>query len=121
MRSQQVQLTEIDAAPPERGVSKRVPAGERAVSVDALAMLLLGGVQTVIGPLVGAGLLHVIEDQAMPLTDYWRLILGIVLIAIVLLGIPFKGSFLALTAGAVSNRLNSTGEERTRSRCICDW
>lgn len=55
------------------------------VSVDALAMLLLGGVQTVIGPLVGAGLLHAVEDQAMPLTDYWRLILGVVLVAIVLL------------------------------------
>lgn len=55
------------------------------VSVDALAMLLLGGAQTVIGPLVGAGLLHLVKDQVMPLTDYWRLILGLVILAIVLL------------------------------------
>lgn len=55
------------------------------VSVDALTMLLLGGAQTVIGPLVGAGVLHLVKDQVMPLTDYWRLILGLVILAIVLL------------------------------------
>lgn len=55
------------------------------VSVDALTMLLLGGVQTVIGPLVGAATLHVLKDQVMPLTDHWRLILGLSIIAIVLI------------------------------------
>jgi len=54
-------------------------------SVDALAMLLLGGVQTVVGPLVGAAALHVLKDQVMPLTDLWRMILGASVIGIVLL------------------------------------
>jgi branched-chain amino acid transport system permease protein len=55
------------------------------VSVDALAMLLLGGVQTVIGPLAGAAVLHLLQDQVMPLTDYWRMIMGLAIIAIVLI------------------------------------
>ncbi|HEY8383290.1 MAG TPA: ABC transporter permease [Microvirga sp.] len=54
-------------------------------SVDALTMLLLGGIQTVTGPLVGAAVLHVLRDQIMPLTELWRLVLGLTIIALVLL------------------------------------
>jgi len=54
-------------------------------SVDALTMLLIGGIQTVTGPLVGAGVLHALRDQIMPLTSLWRLLLGLIIIAIVLL------------------------------------
>jgi branched-chain amino acid transport system permease protein len=55
-----------------------------STSVDALTMLLLGGIQTVAGPLVGAGVLHVLRDQIMPLTSLWRLFLGLSIIAMVL-------------------------------------
>jgi len=55
------------------------------VSVDALTMLLLGGLQTVMGPLAGAAVLHTLKDQIMPLTDLWRLVLGSAIIALVLL------------------------------------
>ena len=54
-------------------------------SVDALAMLLLGGIDTVMGPVAGAAVLHALRDQIMPLTDLWRLILGLSIIAMVLL------------------------------------
>jgi branched-chain amino acid transport system permease protein len=54
-------------------------------SVDALTMLLLGGIQTVTGPLVGAGALQILRDQIMPLTSLWRLVLGLSIIAIVLI------------------------------------
>jgi branched-chain amino acid transport system permease protein len=53
-------------------------------SIDFLVMTLLGGVQTVIGPLVGAATFHSIRDVVMPLTDHWRLLLGLAIIAIVL-------------------------------------
>ena len=53
-------------------------------SVDALAMVLLGGIQTVTGPLFGAAFLHLIKDFVMPLTDQWRMILGFIIIALVL-------------------------------------
>ncbi|HJU32624.1 MAG TPA: ABC transporter permease [Hyphomicrobiaceae bacterium] len=68
-------------------------------SVDFLVMTLLGGVQTVVGPLAGAAAFHAIRDLLMPLTDHWRLLLGLAIIAIVLLfprGIV--GSLLALRA-----------------------
>jgi branched-chain amino acid transport system permease protein len=55
------------------------------VSVDALTMLLLGGIQTVMGPVAGAAVLHTLKDQVMPLTELWRLILGLSIIAMVLL------------------------------------
>jgi branched-chain amino acid transport system permease protein len=55
-----------------------------AMSVDFLVMTLLGGVQTVVGPLVGAAAFHSIRDLLMPLTDHWRLLLGLAIIAIVL-------------------------------------
>jgi branched-chain amino acid transport system permease protein len=53
-------------------------------SVDALTMLLLGGIQTVAGPLVGAAVLHALRDQIMPLTEFWRMALGLSIIAMVL-------------------------------------
>ena len=54
-------------------------------SVDALTMLLLGGIQTIMGPVAGAAVLHTLRDQIMPLTELWRLILGLSIIAMVLL------------------------------------
>lgn len=54
-------------------------------SVDALTMVLVGGIQTVMGPAVGAAFMHLLKDFVMPLTDYYRIILGTVIIALVLL------------------------------------
>ncbi len=53
-------------------------------SVDALTMLLLGGIQTIAGPLAGSAVLHVLRDQLMPLTSLWRLFLGLAIIGMVL-------------------------------------
>lgn len=53
-------------------------------SVDALAMVLLGGVQTVSGPIVGAAALSLLEAWLLPLTDHWRLVLGSLIIGLVL-------------------------------------
>jgi len=55
------------------------------MSVDFLVMVLVGGLQTVAGPLVGAAFFHYVKDFLMPLTDYWRLLLGLSIIAVVLL------------------------------------
>ncbi|MCB1490932.1 MAG: branched-chain amino acid ABC transporter permease, partial [Rhodobiaceae bacterium] len=63
-------------------------------SIDGLAMVLLGGVQTIAGPVAGAAALHLLKDFVMPLTDYWRLILGGVIIALVLLFPQGIGGFL---------------------------
>lgn len=53
-------------------------------SVDALLMVLLGGVQTLSGPIVGALAYTWIHEQLMRLFELWRLLLGVVILALVL-------------------------------------
>ncbi len=53
-------------------------------SVDALVMVLLGGVQTLSGPIVGAGVFRLLEDEISRL-DYWRAILGGIIVGIVII------------------------------------
>jgi branched-chain amino acid transport system permease protein len=55
------------------------------LSVDFLAMILLGGMQSVVGPVLGAAAFHSIKDVFMPLTDHWRFFLGASIIALVLI------------------------------------
>ena len=69
------------------------------LSVDFLAMILLGGMQTVMGPVLGAAAFHSIKDVFMPLTDHWRFLLGASIIALVLI-FPrgLGGAYTALRA-----------------------
>ncbi|KAA2215054.1 ABC transporter permease [Teichococcus oryzae] len=53
-------------------------------SVDALLMVLLGGVQTLSGPVLGAIAYAGLQEQLARLTDLWRLVLGLVILALVL-------------------------------------
>lgn len=69
-------------------------------SVDALMMVLLGGVQTVAGPVVGAAAWMGISDLLVRFTEFWRLALGATIIALVLL-------FPHGIAGAARRRLIS--------------
>ncbi|MBA2961381.1 MULTISPECIES: ABC transporter permease [Ramlibacter] len=54
-------------------------------SVDALVMVLLGGIQTLSGPLVGAVTFTWLHDTVARNTDYWRATLGAVILLLVLL------------------------------------
>lgn len=53
-------------------------------SVDALAMVLLGGVQTVSGPIAGALVFEGLQEQLTRITAYWRAILGLIIIVLVI-------------------------------------
>jgi len=53
-------------------------------SVDALVMVLLGGVQTLTGPLAGAAAYTWLQDAIARNTDYWRAVLGFAILGIVL-------------------------------------
>ena len=53
-------------------------------SVDALVMVLLGGVQALSGPWIGAAAYTWLHDVLARNTDYWRAILGAAMLAIVL-------------------------------------
>ena len=53
-------------------------------SVDALVMVLLGGVQSLSGPLAGAAVFTWLQDAIARNTDYWRALLGISILVLVL-------------------------------------
>jgi branched-chain amino acid transport system permease protein len=53
-------------------------------SGQVMIMVLLGGVNSFIGPLVGAALLYLLEVILLQFTQYWPLALGLILLFIVL-------------------------------------
>ena len=66
-------------------------------SVDALLMVLLGGVGTMTGPIIGALAYTGLSDLLLRATELWRFVLGAAIVALVLL-------FPAGLAGAFAGR-----------------
>jgi len=64
-------------------------------SVDALVMVLLGGLNALFGPLVGAAAFTWLADVLPRLTEYWRALLGALIVALVLV---FPGGIGGLVA-----------------------
>jgi branched-chain amino acid transport system permease protein len=54
-------------------------------SIDGLVMVLLGGIQTLAGPVVGAVTFTWLHDTVARNTDYWRAMLGGIILLLVLL------------------------------------
>ncbi len=54
-------------------------------SVDALVMVLLGGVETLTGPVVGAALFTLLQDWIARATPYWHAVLGVSVVALTVL------------------------------------
>lgn len=75
-----------------------------AKSIDGLVMVLLGGLQTLSGPIVGAVTFTWLHDTVARSTDYWRAMLGAIILLLVLLfpqGIAgFAKQLLARRQGA---------------------
>lgn len=55
------------------------------LSVDALVMVLLGGVQSLSGPLAGAALYTGLKAELVSATELWRGVIGLIIVALVLL------------------------------------
>jgi ABC-type branched-subunit amino acid transport system permease subunit len=53
-------------------------------SIDGLVMVLLGGIQTLTGPIVGASVFALLQDTVMRQTEYWRALLGGIILLLVL-------------------------------------
>jgi ABC-type branched-subunit amino acid transport system permease subunit len=53
-------------------------------SIDGLVMVLLGGIETLNGPIVGATAFTVLQDTVMRQTEYWRALLGAIILLLVL-------------------------------------
>ena len=70
-------------------------------SVDGLVMVLLGGVQALAGPLVGAAAYTWLQDSAARLTEYWHAVLGVAVLALVM---AFPGGLASLAARGAGAR-----------------
>jgi branched-chain amino acid transport system permease protein len=82
-----------------------------ARSVDALVMVLLGGVQSTLGPLMGAAVFTTLQDTLARNTEFWRAFLGGVILLLVLLApqglvglVRLAPSWLVLGQGARGGR-----------------
>jgi branched-chain amino acid transport system permease protein len=53
-------------------------------SVDGLVMVLLGGIDWALGPVIGAALWHVLQASLISATDHWRAALGATILLLVL-------------------------------------
>ncbi len=66
-------------------------------SIDGLVMVLLGGIQTLTGPIVGASVYATLQDTVMRQTEYWRALLGgIILLLVLAFPQGIVGAFAAL-------------------------
>jgi branched-chain amino acid transport system permease protein len=54
------------------------------VSGEALVVVILGGLGTLVGPIVGAVAFVLIKHEVSAMTPYWHLVVGIILIAVVM-------------------------------------
>ena len=64
-------------------------------SVDALVMVLLGGLNAPFGPLAGATVFTWLQDTLARTTEYWRALVGVGILALVLLFPQGLGGALA--------------------------
>ncbi len=68
-------------------------------SIDGLVMVLLGGIQTLSGPIVGASVFAVLQDLVMQQTEYWRALLGgIILVLVLVFPAGLVGGLLRIAA-----------------------
>ena len=64
-------------------------------------MVLLGGIQTLTGPIVGASVFAVLQDMVMRQTEYWRAMLGgIILVLVLAFPAGLVGALRAIAHGA---------------------
>ncbi len=68
-------------------------------------MVLLGGIQTLTGPIVGAAVFTTLQDTVMRETQYWRAMLGGIILLLV----------LAFPAGIVGAAAQIFGKARRAS------
>jgi branched-chain amino acid transport system permease protein len=76
-------------------------------SIDAIVMVLLGGLESLTGPIAGATIFTMLQDSVMRQTEYWRALLGVIILTLVLL---FPGGIAGALARAVAVRRAARGK-----------
>jgi ABC-type branched-subunit amino acid transport system permease subunit len=68
-------------------------------SIDAIVMVLLGGLDSLGGPIAGAAIFATLQDTIMRQTEYWRALLGAIILMLVL---AFPGGIVGFLAKRVA-------------------
>ncbi len=84
-------------------------------SVDGLVMVLLGGIQTLAGPVVGAVTFSWLHDTVARNTDYWRAMLGGIILLLVLL---FPQGIAGFAKQLFERRSKRAGESHDAKRPV---
>lgn len=85
---------------------------EWTTSGEALIMVILGGLRTLIGPVIGAAAVTLLRHELSAWTDYWSLFLGLFLIAVVLSRRNGIYGWLAWLGARVSKRRAAPAPEK---------
>ena len=70
-------------------------------SIDAIVMVLLGGLESLSGPIAGAAIFATLQDTVMRQTEYWRALLGAIILALVLI---FPGGIVGFLTKTIADR-----------------
>jgi branched-chain amino acid transport system permease protein len=84
-------------------------------SVDGLVMVLLGGIQNLTGPVWGAALFTWLQDAVAREIDYWRAVLGGVILALVLLFPQGIAGFIGARIEAIRASMRASGRAKERA------
>jgi branched-chain amino acid transport system permease protein len=76
-------------------------------SIDAIVMVLLGGLESLSGPIAGAAIFATLQDTVMRQTEYWRALLGALILLLVLV---FPGGIVGSLARAIAGRGAARGK-----------
>jgi branched-chain amino acid transport system permease protein len=70
-------------------------------SIDGIVMVLLGGLESLSGPIAGATIYTLLQDTIMRQTEYWRALLGLIILLLVL---AFPGGIVGFAARWMATR-----------------
>jgi branched-chain amino acid transport system permease protein len=76
-------------------------------SIDAIVMVLLGGLESLSGPIAGAAIFATLQDTVMRQAEYWRALLGAIILVLVLV---FPGGIVGALAKAMARRGAAPGK-----------
>jgi branched-chain amino acid transport system permease protein len=68
-------------------------------------MVLLGGLESLGGPIAGAGIYAVLQDGVMRQTQYWHALLGVIILVLVL---AFPGGIAGFVAKRIGARRDAS-------------
>jgi branched-chain amino acid transport system permease protein len=86
-------------------------------SVDALVMVLLGGVESLVGPVAGAAAFTWLQDEIARYTQYWRAIFGaLILLLVVVFPQGLAGLGLLLRRVVTGRRRSGDAETSAAAR-----